>query len=177
MNEQHLSTDLLVDYLHGELAPEDDALAHAHLSSCAACRRERDLEASLSEALRTTAHAEEQEMPSLIKAAIWEQIRQAQPGPLRRIAAWFRPAFAVPAVAILLIGGWFASPYGHPTGTAPTINAMYYLQTHEAQSANAPLSEQGAQPALETSMIDSGPTTELADAETSLASSALDGSR
>ena len=37
MND-HLSTDLLVDYVHGELAPADDARAHAHLAACAACR-------------------------------------------------------------------------------------------------------------------------------------------
>jgi predicted anti-sigma-YlaC factor YlaD len=182
MNEQHLSADLLVDYLHGELAPEDDALAHAHLSACAACRHERDLEASLSEVLRKTAQAEEQEMPSLIKAAIWEQIREAKPGPMARLAAWLRPAVAVPALvvpalAVLLVGGWYVSPLHHDTGTAPTIDAMYYLQAHEAQSASAPLSEQSSQPALETSMIDSNPAPELADAETSLASSALDGSR
>jgi predicted anti-sigma-YlaC factor YlaD len=176
MNEQHLSPDLLVDYLHGELAPEDDALAHAHLSSCSACRGERDLEASLLEALRESVRSSEQEMPSLIKAAIWEQIRQAKPSPMRVLASWLRPALVVPALAILLVGGWFASPYGHP-GTAPTIDAMYYLEAHAAQTAGTPLSEQGTQPALETSMIDSGSTQQLADAETSLASSALDGSR
>jgi anti-sigma factor RsiW len=178
MNDNHLSPDLLVDYLHGELAPEDDALAHAHLSACAACRLDRDLEVALTEALRADPLAEEREMPSLIKAAVWEQIRQAKPSPVRRFAAWLTPALAVPAIAVLLIGGWFVSPYGHPAGAAPTIDAMYYLQAHAAQSAGAPLSEQGSQPALESSMIDSSPSApQLADAKTDLASSALDGSR
>jgi len=176
MNEQHLSPDLLVDYLHGELAPEDDALAHAHLSTCAACRREIDVEASLTEMLRKTAQAEEQEMPSLIKAAVWQQIREAKPGPLARLSALLRPAVAVPALAVLLVGGWFASPYGHPGTNAPTIDAMYYLEAH-AQTAGTPLSDQGGQPAIETSMIDTGTSPLLAYADSSLAAGGLDGSR
>jgi predicted anti-sigma-YlaC factor YlaD len=172
-----------VDYLHGELAPEDDALAHVHLSTCAACRREIDLESNLTEVLQKMAAAEEQEMPSLIKAAVWQQIRDAQPGPVARFAAWLRspvaiPAFGVPAFAVLLVGGWLASPYGHSAGTAPTIDAAYYLQAH-AQTAQTPLSIQPAQPALETSMIDSGAGPQLADADAdaALAAGGLDGSR
>jgi predicted anti-sigma-YlaC factor YlaD len=180
---QHLSPDLLVDYLHGELAPEDDALAHAHLSACAVCRREIDLEANLTEVLKKMAATEEQEMPSLIKAAVWQQIRDAKPSPIARFAAWVRspvaiPAMGIPAFAVLLVGGWFVSPYGHPGATAPTIDATYYLQAH-AQTAQTPLSVQPAQPALETSMIDSGTVPQLADADADapLAAGGLDGSR
>jgi len=171
MND-HLSTDLLVDYLHGELAPEDDALAHAHLSTCADCRREYDLEASLTEALLASAKADEREMPSLVAAAIWERVRQAQPGPFTRLAAYLRPAIALPVAAALVLGVWFASPYSHH-GAPPRIDAMYYLQAHAAQ-AGTPLSEQGGPPALETSMLDESSLPLIAAHEgASYASSAL----
>jgi len=173
MINDHLSTDLLVDYLHGELAPEDDALAHAHLASCAACRREYDLEVSLSETLRAAARAEEREMPSMISALIWERVRGARPGPLARVAALLRPMVAVPVVAALLLGGWFVSPYSHP-GTRPTVDAMYYLETHAAQSGS-PLSLQPGPPALETSMIDGSTSPLIAEhVESSHVTDALD---
>ena len=171
MND-HLSTDLLVDYLHGELAPEDDALAHAHLAACPDCRCAYDLETSLSEALRAAAKADEREMPSLVSAAVWEHIRQAPPGPYARLTAWLRPAIALPVAAALVLGGWFASPYSHP-GPQPRIDVMYYLQTHAAQ-AGSPLTEQSGSPALETSMLDESTPPLIAEYDgASYASSAL----
>jgi anti-sigma factor RsiW len=151
---QHLNADLLVDFVRGELSPEDDALAHAHLQTCAACRGEHELEVSLTEALRAAARAEELEMPSAIKAEIWEQIRLARPGPLARFAAFWRPALAVPVLAALLVGGWFASPYAPHGAAAPTIDAAYYLEAHAAQTAQTPLSEHSGTQAIETSMAD-----------------------
>jgi predicted anti-sigma-YlaC factor YlaD len=151
MMNEHLSPDLLVDFLHGELAPEDDALAHAHLSTCADCRRAYDLEASLAEAIRSAAKADEREMPSLISAFVWEQVRQAKPGPFARVAGWLRPAIALPVAAAIVLGGWFASPYAHP-GNKPSVNVMYYLQTHAAQ-AGSPLLERSDATTLETSML------------------------
>jgi anti-sigma factor RsiW len=169
----HLSTDLLVDYLHGELAPEDDALAHAHLASCPACRREYDLESSLSEALRLAAKADEREFPSLVAARVWEQVREARPGPFARLSAWLRPMIAVPMAAAILLGGWYASSYTHP-GNRPTVDVNYYLQTHAAQSGT-PLSLQSGPPALETSMLDESPVPLIAQhVESSLAAGALD---
>jgi anti-sigma factor RsiW len=153
MNE-HLNADLLVDFVRGELTPQDDALAHAHLQTCPSCRREYELEVSLSEALRAAARAEELEMPSTIKAAIWEQIRAAQPGPLARLAAFWRPALAIPALAVLLVGGWFASPYAPRGAATPTIDASYYLEAHAAQTSQTPLSEHSGTQAIETSMAD-----------------------
>jgi anti-sigma factor RsiW len=171
MND-HLSTDLLVDYLHGELAPEDDALAHAHLAACPECRSSYDLEASLTEALRTAAKAGEQEMPSLVAAAVWEQIRQAKPGPLARLAAFLRPAISVPVAAALVLGVWFASPYSHP-GAPPRIDAMYYLEAHAAE-AGSPLTEQSGSPVLETSLLDEPTAPLIAEHDsTGYASSAL----
>lgn len=137
---EHLSTDQLVDFVHGELGPQDDVLAHAHLTSCPACRAEADAERTLVEYLRAAAVAEEREMPSTINAAIWAQVRAAKPGPLAALAAFFRPAIALPLAALLLIGGYFASPLAH-RGAPPTIAASYYLQAHAAQSAQNPLAE------------------------------------
>jgi anti-sigma factor RsiW len=172
----HLSTDLLVDYLHGELAPEDDALAHAHLGSCPACRREYDLESSLTEALHASAKAEEREFPSMIAARVWEQVREARPGPFARLSAWLRPMIAVPMATAILLGGWYASSFSH-VGARPTVDVMYYLQTHAAQSGT-PLSSQAAPPALETSMIDESPVPLIAEhLESSFAAGALDAPR
>jgi len=152
----HLSTDLLVDFIHGELPPQDDALAHAHIATCAACRSELDLELSLGEALRAAVASEEREMPSLVAAAVWQQIREAQPGPIARLAAFLRPAVAVPAAAVILLaGGWFASPYAHrPNAATRTVNAAYYFEAHAAQAADTPLSERTMPQVLETSALD-----------------------
>jgi anti-sigma factor RsiW len=150
MNE-HLSNDLLVDYVHGELAPEDDALTHAHLQACAPCRREYEIEISLGDALRSAAAAEAVEMPASVSAAVWNEIRRARPSRVTRLAAFLRPAIALPVAAALLLGGWFASPYSRPAH--PTIDALYYFEAHAAQSAATPLSERNTAPALETSMI------------------------
>lgn len=151
---QHLTADQLVDFVHGELAPQDDALAHAHLRTCPDCRSEYELEVSLTDALRAAVRAQELEMPSTIKAAIWQQIRDAQPGPLARFSAFWRPALALPVVAALLVGGWFASSYAPHGAAAPTIDASYYLEAHAAQTSQTPLSEHSGSQAIETSMAD-----------------------
>ncbi len=152
---QHLSNDTLIDYLHGELRPQDDALAHAHLAACSTCRAARDVESGVSEFIRAGAASEEREFPSLISAAVWERIRAARPSPLARLGAFLRPAIAVPVAAVLLVGGWFASPLGHGSSNGGrSIDAMYYFQAHAAQSASSPLSEHSGLPVLETSMSD-----------------------
>lgn len=151
---QHLTTDTLIDYLHGELRPQDDVYAHAHLTACATCRSARDAEARLTELVRALAGAEEREFPSLVAANVWQRIREAPPSPLARLSGWFRPAIAVPIAALLIVGGWFASPLSHgaPSGS-PSVDALYYFQAHAAQSATSPLSEHSGLPA-ETSMVE-----------------------
>ncbi|MBC5801382.1 MAG: hypothetical protein GIX03_10280 [Candidatus Eremiobacteraeota bacterium] len=152
---QHLTNDTLIDYLHGELRPQDDALAHAHLAVCSSCRQARDAESGVTDFLRAGAAAEEQEFPSLVAAAVWQRIREAPPTPLARFRTFFRPAIAVPLAAVLLVGGWFASPLGHgSSGGARSIDALYYFQAHAAQSASSPLSEHSGMPVDETSMND-----------------------
>jgi anti-sigma factor RsiW len=150
MND-HLSTDLLIDFVHGELSPSDDARAHAHLTGCASCREAYELEAALGEVLRSAAQAEEREMPSLVAAAVWERVRAARPGPAARLQALFRPAFALPIAAALLIGGFFASPLAHLN--RPTVDAAYYFEAHAAETSANPLSERSSSAVLETSML------------------------
>lgn len=146
----HLTSDQLVDFIHGEFSPEEDAFAHAHLASCASCRAEADAEVALREYLRSAAAADEREMPSAIKAAIWEQIRVARPGPFAALAALLRPAIAVPLAAVVLLGGYFASPLAH-RGTPPTVAASYYFEAHAVQSARSPLAERATTPVYDAS--------------------------
>jgi len=146
MNE-HLSTERIIDFVHGELSPADDALAHAHLAACSDCREAYEIEALLSEALRSAAKAEELEMPSIAAS---------------RLAAWLRPAYAIPVAAALLVGGFFASPLAHRAG--PTIDATYYLEAHAAQAAQTPLSERSSSLVLETSMIANPTSSAFVDA-------------
>jgi anti-sigma factor RsiW len=149
----HLTSAQLSDFVHGELSPANDALAHAHLADCGVCRAEYDAEIALGEALRAAAHAEELEFPSIIKAVVWERIREMPPSPVARLSAWLRPLVAVPVAAALLLGVWFASPYA-PHGTSPTVDAAYYLEAHAASSGDSLLSEPAGATMMETSMED-----------------------
>lgn len=148
---EHFTTDFLVDYAHGELSPGDDALAHAHIALCDACRDEYDAQISLGEMLRSAARSEERDLPAFVKAAVWEQIRSAEPGPLARMVALFRPAYALPIAAALALGLFFVSPLSHHDAQR-TIAASYYLQSHALQSAQTPLSERSSAQVYETSV-------------------------
>ena len=160
----HLSPTTLIDFLHGELPTQDDALVHAHLAACSECRRAHDAEAALTELLQSAAVADEREMPSLVAARVWERIRAAEPSPLARLAAFLRPAVAIPAAAaLLLVGGWFASPLSHPHAR-PTIDANYYFAAHAADASQLPLSERSAPQTLETSTSQSSAHAPLVDA-------------
>ncbi len=165
---QHLTTDTLIDFLHGELASQDDARVHVHLAECQACRSAYELEALLGEKLRAAAAAEEREMPSLVAAAVWQRIREAQPGPFARLAAWLRPIVAFPVAAAILLGAFFASPLAHPSN-APKIDATYYLRAHAAQAGLSPLSDHAGPQPLETSMLDSSVERSVADRYTGYA--------
>jgi anti-sigma factor RsiW len=162
---EHLNNALLIDYLRRELPPEDDALVLAHLEKCQACRREYEIEVSLSESLRAAAVREELEFPSLIAARVWEEIRNAKPTPLQQLAAFFRPSIAVPLVAAAAVAVFFfATPFaGH--GISPKVTAVYYLEAHAALQAQNPLDERGPAAAqmIEIAAQDSSAPTELAD--------------
>ncbi|HEY8296630.1 MAG TPA: anti-sigma factor [Candidatus Baltobacteraceae bacterium] len=144
---QHATTDQLIDYIHGALAPEEDAFVHTHIDTCGACREEYASEVSLTELLRTHAAAEEREMPSTIKAAIWQQIRDAAPSPAQRVIAWMRPAIALPIAAAIVLAAYFGL-HTQPVSAAPMIDAAYLLQDHAAMNSTVPFGDRtGANPA------------------------------
>lgn len=137
---EHLANQTLIDYMHAGLAPEQDAHVYAHLESCAACRADYDAELALTDMLRTYAARETREMPSLVKAEIWERIRSARPSPWRNVADWLRPAVMLPVAAALAVGIYFGTSYLGPHGMAP-IDASYYLQDHAAINSTVPFSD------------------------------------
>ena len=138
--KEHLKNEDLVDFLHEALSPEEDAAIYAHLETCAPCRKEHDFEAALGEAVQVYAVNTERELPSSVKAEIWERIRSAKPSALSHLAGWFRPAVAVPIAAAIALGAYFGvTSLGSP-GVAP-IDAAYYLQDHAAMTTVVPFSD------------------------------------
>ena len=152
MNE-HLNIDTIIDYLHGELPPAADALTHAHLQACGPCRSEYEREASLSESLRVAARNEERELPPAVKAAVWQAVRNERPSLSLRLAAFLRPAIALPTAAALVLVTYFASPLSHSQHATRSVDAMYYLEQHAAEQMLNPLAERSSitSPVLETS--------------------------
>jgi anti-sigma factor RsiW len=149
---QHLTTDTIIDYIHGELSAPEDALTHAHLQTCAACREDYERETQISEALLAAIGGTDRELPPMIKARIWEVVRAERPSPLARLAGFLRPAIAIPAAAILVVITYFASPLSHPAPSGPTVDATYYLEQHAAEQLRNPLVERSVTtPILETS--------------------------
>lgn len=137
---EHLNNQTLIDYMHAGLAPEQDAHVYAHLEACTACRSEYDAELALTDMLRAYALADQRELPSSVKAEIWDRIRSARPSALSNLANWFRPAVALPVAAVLAAGIYFGTSYLAPHGTAP-IDAAYYLQDHAALDSTVPFSD------------------------------------
>jgi anti-sigma factor (TIGR02949 family) len=141
--KQHLTTEKIVDYLHGALSPGEDASVYAHLETCETCRAEYDAEAAVSEMLRAHAAKTEREFPATLKAEIWSRIRSAQPSPWSRFAAWFKPAFAIPVAAAIALAAYFGTTYGTAPG-APSIEAAYYLQDHAALNSTVPFNDRSS---------------------------------
>ncbi len=137
---EHLANQTLIDYMHAGLGPEQDAQVYAHLESCAACRSDYDAELALTDILRSYAAHETRELPSSVKAEIWERIRAARPSPVRSLANWFRPAVALPIAAVLALGMYFGTSYLGPHGVA-SIDAGYYLEDHAALNSTVPFSD------------------------------------
>lgn len=140
---QHLSTTQIIDYIHDQLRPQDDALVHAHLEDCALCRDDYSAEIALTEMLRNQTKLEERELPPMLKAQIWSKIRAEQPSAIQRLRAFLRPAYALPIAAAALLIAFFGPAYLHPQpNTAPSIDATYYLQDHAAMNTTVPFGDQ-----------------------------------
>jgi len=147
MKQQHLDTDLIIDYLHHELAADEDALAMQHLSACAECRALHDAQADLSEALRGYARQTERELPAGVVARIWDVVEResAAPSFFQQMRGFFRPAYALPVAAALVAAIYFgALPHDHDTAR---IDAAYYLEDHAALTSTVPFNEGTVVPA------------------------------
>lgn len=142
MNRMHPTADQIVDYLHRELAPAEDAAITAHLRSCRDCTQVRDAEASLTELLRAHAKASERAMPASIATNVRQAVRTPPPASfLERLAAGLRPPIAVPAaaaVAVLLVAGVGA---WQSTFRSTPIDAAYYVDSHAELSRVAPFAD------------------------------------
>jgi anti-sigma factor RsiW len=140
---QHYTSDDFIDYLHGELPADSDARVHAHLLTCDACRALCESEAQVGDWLRSAAAAEERELPPMVKARIWEAVRERRPTFADRLGALLRPVVAVPVGAVFAALVFVAFPVLHASGIgpAPTVSAAYYLEEHAAEGLENPLAD------------------------------------
>jgi len=155
----HLTPATLIDYLHRELPPGDDAKVLAHLEACSACTAELNAEAALSERLRAGARAETLDMPVGLRAAIFQRIGELEPTFWERLSAGLRPVVLVPlAVAAAASFLVFAPIRTHQPSTL-TLPVSYYLEEHAAHVQENPLADRSAaimmKPAL-VSLADDG---------------------
>jgi anti-sigma factor RsiW len=165
MNE-HIETGTLIDYLHRELAPEQDAAVLAHLSACAECTHAHEAEARLTDRLRSEARAAELELPPRVVARVLGEVDARPPRWWLEVARVFRPAVGLPVAAVIVLatvlGFSELAPHMAPP---PMIAASYYLDDHAALSTSSlPFSQTPAVPEA----LDSGP-----NITTSLTASAL----
>jgi anti-sigma factor RsiW len=144
MNEAHVSTEHIIDYLHGELSAAEDAAIHAHLSECAACEERHSEELALTEVLRAHARARERELPPGVVAKIHAAIEQRPTSIWDGLRSVYRPYYlpAAAAIAVALYFG-FSSQRTHRTA----INPAYYVDAHTAVAASAPFGEVAPLPA------------------------------
>lgn len=137
----HYERETLIDYLHGALEPEADAAVFVHLETCSACRALHDQEVSFGEALRLAARAEDRELPSLVKARVWDAVRRERPSLAQRLFGGWGPRLALPVAAALALFAYLGVPAirGGNLATPPRISASYYLDAHNAQAQLNPL--------------------------------------
>ncbi len=151
MNQTHPTPEQLVEYLHGELPPPQDAAVHAHLAQCSGCGQAYEAEAALTELLRTHARSEERELPYRVVAAVRDAAAGATAPPAwERIRSALRPVVLVPAAAALAVALYFGMS-GRHSGGSTSINAAYYVTNHAALTATTPFSEDAPVPATLTS--------------------------
>jgi predicted anti-sigma-YlaC factor YlaD len=137
----HYTNDDFIDYLHGELAPNDDARLHEHLLVCEPCRGAYEAEARLGDWLRRAARDDERALPPMVKARVWEAIREQRPALGERLRAAFRPAFTLPLGVAMAALVFVVYPTLHQTETVPTVAASYYLDEHAAEGQENPLAD------------------------------------
>jgi len=137
----HYTNDTFIDYLHGELAPAEDARLHEHLLACESCRAAYESEARLGDWLRRSARADERDLPAMVKARVWEAVREQRPTLGERLRAAFRPALTLPLGIAMAALVFVVYPSVHQTDIAPTVAASYYLDEHAAEGQENPLAD------------------------------------
>ena len=151
----HYDRETLIDYLHGALTPQADAAVFAHLESCAGCNALYDEEAALGEALRAAARAEELELPSMVKARVWDAVRHETPSWAQRLRLGWGPRIALPVAAVAALALYLGPIVRHPQPVAAGVNASYFLDEHNAEAQQNPFGP-GAAPAVYTDLQDRG---------------------
>jgi len=138
----HPTEEQIIDYLHGELAPGADAALLLHLESCAHCRENYDAHARVTELLGEYAVASEREFPLGMRERIWNAVESdAAPSWSSRFAAIWRPAVAIPLVAMLAIAAFLGYGPNLRHGSTTIIDAAYYLDDHAALTSTIPFGE------------------------------------
>jgi predicted anti-sigma-YlaC factor YlaD len=142
---QHLTSDVLIDYLHHELGSAEDARVLAHLESCEACTRELNVEATFTERLRATAHAEELDFPLGLQSAIMARIASEKPGIWQSLRRLLHPVVIVPFAAAVAAGAFFLTPVlSPPSSPSAALPVSYYLQEHDVRAQENPLGDRSA---------------------------------
>jgi anti-sigma factor RsiW len=143
MSELHITPERLIDYLHGELQPQDDAAVHAHVAACPACASAYDEEARLTDLLRRHARETERELPPGVVARIRSAVEEQRPAPW-----WSRLGFALHPAAVaacivagLLVGTYVSLAGFHSHARAATVDAAYYLDDHAALAPTTPFGD------------------------------------
>jgi anti-sigma factor RsiW len=155
----HYDADILDDFLHGALGPARDAVIHAHLEGCAECRAIYDESVSVRDWIRSAARTEELEFPPIIKARVWEAVRNERPSFADRLRGLWRPMIAVPLAAALALFAYLGLPIH---GGSPGVSATYLLEEHAALASDNPLADRGL--IVPASLVDSQRATGLMDA-------------
>lgn len=125
-------TDLLSDYLDGELSPGERRDLEEHVAGCGACRAA--LEGLRAVVERAPALREDEEPPADLWPAIqgrlrprrsrWGWLRALAPGEGTASAAWWRPAMAAAIVVLAVAAGLlFTSRGGQAPAPAPAGQA------------------------------------------------------
>jgi anti-sigma factor RsiW len=143
----HYDRETFIDYLHGALTPQADAGVFAHLASCAECNAVYDEEAALGETLRSAARSEELELPSLVRARVWDAVRHETPSWVQRLRTSWGPRIAVPVAAALALAAYITPIVRHQQPAVAGVNASYFLDEHNAQAQQNPFGP-GASPTV-----------------------------
>jgi anti-sigma factor RsiW len=140
---QHLTSETLIDYLHHELAADEDARVLAHLAACELCSRELNVEATITDRLRAVAHSEELELPFGMQSAIMARIASERSAGVGTLHRFLRPLVIVPFAAAAAAAAFFLTPVLSPAPTtAPAaLPVSYYIQQHDVREVDNPLGD------------------------------------